>query len=213
MKLFDFNIGAKIQCQDGQEGKLSGVVVDPKTQQVTSLIVEKGFWLTQNRVLPISVVQKTTKDEVYLSISSGQLDLHPEYRVEEYEEPAADPETAQTPMPSPQGFQYGMVEPVVPMVKKTVRKGIVPGQVVIETGIGVSTIMGEIGKVEHVIVDSESEAITHLVVRRGLIFSEQLMVPISAIETMSEEGIFVSCTSKEVELLPLYNDKELDLVK
>ena len=214
MRQFDFYIGAKVKCQDKHCGELAGIVVDPETQRMTGVIIKEGFLLPQNRVSPISQVQGAIGEEIYLSLRSDEFDFYPEYRVEEYEEPAAGLAASPPSVPSPQNFQqYGMVEPVVPMVKKLVQKGIVPGQVVIKQGMAVRNFGGEIGKVERVIADSKSAAITHLVVRRGLIFSEQLMVPISAVESIAEGNISVSCTSQEVELLPLYNEKELDLIR
>jgi hypothetical protein len=62
--------------------------MDPHTQRVTDLIVERGFLLTTDRVLPADVVERATREGIYLSISSEELGGYPEYRAVEFEEPA-----------------------------------------------------------------------------------------------------------------------------
>jgi hypothetical protein len=88
MKTFDFNIGAKIHCGDGQCGRLLKVVVDRHAERVTDLIVEKGFILTTDKVLPVSVVERATSEVVYLSITSDQLADYADYRKIEFKKPA-----------------------------------------------------------------------------------------------------------------------------
>jgi len=88
MAKYDFNIGARIHCKDGDCGKLLKVVIDPHTQRVTDLIIEKGFLLTTDRVLPVNVVEQAVGEEVSLSIPSETLSEYPEYREIEFEEPA-----------------------------------------------------------------------------------------------------------------------------
>ena len=85
MNDFDFNIGAQVHCQDGQCGKLAKVVVNPDTLQVTDLIIEEGFLLKRARVFPISVVESTTAEDIYLSVHSDDLGNYREYREIEYE--------------------------------------------------------------------------------------------------------------------------------
>ena len=78
MAKFDLDIGTEVHCQDGKCGKLHKVVLDPHTQQVTDLIVERGFLLKTDRVLPVNVVEQATRDSVMLSISGQELSEYPE---------------------------------------------------------------------------------------------------------------------------------------
>jgi uncharacterized protein YrrD len=84
----DFNIGARVHCRDGDCGQLHKVVVDPQTQRVTDLVVERGFLLTTDLVLPVDVVERAAGENIYLSISSEELGNYTEYYVVESEEPA-----------------------------------------------------------------------------------------------------------------------------
>jgi len=195
-------IDAQIQCTNGQCGKLAGVVMNPESRCITDLIVEKGFLLKHDRILPLSVMESATEENVYLSINSNELDQYPEYRVIEYEEPVTGLEQQSTPIVTPYGMQ-GALDPVVPMVKKKIREGI-GGQKVIERGMHVKSTDGTFGKVDHVLMNLESKEVTHLVVRRGMIFSDHVVIPISMIEEVREDSIFVTGTAEELEQLPRY---------
>ena len=80
MNKFDFNIGATVHCKNGKCGKLQKIVVDPESMEVTDLIVSKGLILTEDRVVPVSDVDRATEDYVMLSVNDTQLEEYPEYR-------------------------------------------------------------------------------------------------------------------------------------
>lgn len=203
MTPLNFHLGAHVQCTNGQCGKLAGVVINPDNYHIRDLIVEKGFLLKHDRILPIAVMNKATEEHVYLTISSDDLDHYPEYRVKEYEEPAPGLESRSTPVATPYGM-HGALDPVVPMIKKKIREGIGPGQKVIERGMPVRNTHGTFGKVDHVLINSETKALTHLVVYRGLIFSDHLVIPISMVDEVHADSILVTGTDEELSQLPRY---------
>lgn len=212
MTQLNFHMGAPVQCTNGQCGKLAGVVINPESQHITDLIVEKGFLLKHDRVLPISVMEGATEENVYLSISSDELDQHPEYRLVEYQEPATGLEQQSNLVATPYGLQQGALEPVVPMVRKKIREGIAPGQKIIEQGMPVNNGYGTFGKVDHVLMNPENQEITHLVVRRGMIFSDHVIIPISMFEEVREDSVFVTGSDEELEQLPRYTPPaEIDM--
>lgn len=211
MTKFHFNIGAEVHCKDGHYGKLLKVVVDPHTERVTDLIVEKGFLLKTDRVVPVSAVESTTDDEIHLSITGDKLEDYPEYREIEFRKPAAGW------IPAKQyraeevlhyASRYGVIppQPVVPMVRKRLHEGISPDLAVLERGTPVRNVEGEIGEVNHVLVDSESGEITHLVVDPGL-FSHSLVLPISMVEEVGEESIYVEAIQEELKELSRYTPR------
>lgn len=203
MTQLNFHMGVQVQCTNGQCGKLAGVVINPESQHITDLIVEKGFLLKHDRILPLSVMEGATEENVHLSINSDELEQYPEYRIVEYEEPITGLEQRSTPVVTPYGMQ-GALDPVVPMIKKKIREGIAPGQKVIGPGMHVNNTDGTFGKVDHVLVNPENIEITHLVVRRGMIFTDHVVIPISMVEEVREDHMFVTGTDEELEQLPRY---------
>jgi osmotically-inducible protein OsmY len=211
MAKYDFNIGAQVHCRDGDGGKLHKVVVDPHTQRVTDLIVERGFLLTTDRVLPVDVVERATEEGIYLSIFSEELGDYPEYHAVEFEEPAPAVKEGAYDRGDircwMQGYRMACYEPVIPMVRRQVRKGISPHRAVIERGTPVRNAQGTIGHVDHLLVDPESAEVTHMVVRKGLL-PYYPIVPLTKVRTVSDEAVTVSLTDDEVDALPRYKSRD-----
>jgi len=208
MRTFDFNIGAQVHCGEEPCGELLKVVVDPRKERVTDLIVQRGFLFKTDRVLPVSVVERATGQDIYLSVSSEEVGDYPEYREMDFREPA--PGWGQTERYKAEHTRcwlrpWGPVchEPVVPMVQQRVHENVPSALEVIERGTPVLNATGEIGQVDHVLSDRESSEITYLVVRKGLV-PDYPIVPASAIEHVSEDGITVDITDEALEELPHY---------
>jgi osmotically-inducible protein OsmY len=203
---FDFNIGSPVHCKDGDCGKLLKVVVDPDTETITDLVVQKGILLTTDRIVPVSVVEKTTEEEIHLSIVSDQLEQYPEYHEDEITVPAPGWERAEqrkAEEATQRASLYGQAfeRAFVPRVRHRIHKGISPGRSVVERGMPVNNLEKTIGKVDHLLVDRESLEITHLVVDPGLL-ARSLVVPISMVKQISEDGVYVEATDQDLEPLP-----------
>jgi osmotically-inducible protein OsmY len=210
---FDLRIGDQVHCEGEPCGRLMRVVVDPHTQRVTDLIVERGVLLKTDRVLPISAVERTADRDVHLGIGRDELEDYPEYREVDFTKPApgwgkreqyrAEHVVCWTGL-------YGRAcrEPVVPRVRQRVHKGVSSALEVIARDTPVHNASGTLGEVDHVLVDSESGEITHLVVRNVVvedeIFPYYPIVPTSMVEHVSEEGVFVKATTEELAELPHY---------
>lgn len=200
MKELNLNLGAPVHCQDGQCGKLAKVVVDSDTLKVTELIVEEGFLLKHARVFPVSLVEYTT-EEIVLSIDSSEADNFPEYREVEFEE--ADPHLSPRVEFKADGMLGNMTatNPNVTKVRKKVRQGISSDELkLLDRTTPVNNNDGLIGKLERVVVDGKNRVIRYLAVRQGLLFTDrQLYFPVTAIKSVSEDGIFLAMTSEVVE--------------
>lgn len=209
MTTFDFNIGAQVYCGKEPCGELLKVVVDPHRERVTDLVVQRGFLLKKDRVLPVSAVERTTGQAIYLSASSDEMEDYPEYREVDFRKAA--PGWGQVKQYKAEHTRcwaspWGPLcqEPAfVPMVRQRIHENIPSTLEVIERGTPVFNAMGKIGKVDHVVVDRETGEITHLVVRKGLI-PEHPIVPASAIENVGEDGITIDVTDRALEELPHY---------
>lgn len=216
MAKLDFDIGAQVHCKDGDCGKLLKVVVDPHTRRVTDLIVEKGFLLTTDRVLPVDLVERTSKGDVYLAISGDALADYPEYREVELKQPAPGVEAGAYGEGNVRCWQtgYSMVckEPVIPMVRKQISVGVDADLAVVERGTPVRNAQGTIGRVDHLLVDAASGEITHLVVRKGLI-PYYPIVPVSEVRAVSEEAVTVGLTEEEIDALMRYRSRSADDIK
>lgn len=205
MKELDLNIGAQVYCGGDKCGKLAKVAVNADTMQVTHLIVEDGFLLKQSRVFPIFSVERTTPDEIHLSISVDELENYPEYREEVIERPARRHEDAHTPAAWREGMPHGQtVTAPVRTVRERVRHGVPEALVVIGRGTPINGLEGQIGKLDHLLVEADGGEITRLVVQQGLLFATKRVLPASIVESIAEGGITVAALADELKGLPQY---------
>jgi uncharacterized protein YrrD len=211
MSEFDFNVGAQVKCEDGKCGQLLKVVVDPEAQEVTDLIVERGFLLKDDRVLPIELVEDATADEIRLSITGDQLSHFEAYDEKAFEVPgpawqqlgayAKGEAVKWTATATP----YGVVtsKPIVPKVRQRVHEGISAKETVVEQGTVVENAQGEVGTVDHVLVDPDSGDIEYYIADRGLL-ARSVVIPASDVREVTEDVIFVDLGEDELDNLPRY---------
>lgn len=204
MSHFNFKMKVPIECREGPCGKVAGVVLYPEAQEATDLIVETGFLPKRRRIVPLYLVAKAGEESVYLALDNAdELERYPEYNITEYEEPASGLEHQGAKVPTPYGI-HGPTEMAVPMVRRKVREGIVPGQRVLEEGMPVKNLTKTIGNVEHVFVDRDNGQVMYLVSRGGLIFRNQYLIPTSMIDKIDEEYVLLAGADEDLDLLPHY---------
>lgn len=60
--------GTSVYTSDGEEvGKISRFVLDPQTNQVTHVVVQRGWLLSEDKVVPINMINSATEDRVQLN--------------------------------------------------------------------------------------------------------------------------------------------------
>jgi len=217
MTELDLIIGAKVRCRDGECGKLIKVVLDPQAKKISEIIVEKGFLLSKDRVIPVEEIKRTTQDEVYLDIESDQLEEFAEYDQEDFITPEPDrygweasttydegevvtPATPYQPRPI---FQ----EPSTSTVRYRTHEGVSPTEEVIEPGTRVYNPEGTVGKIDQIKVDPDSRKVTQIIVDRGLL-SGNTIIPISKIEKVNEDGIYITASNEEIDSMKLDSENE-----
>lgn len=199
MNEFDFKIGSSVECRDGGCGKLARVVVEPESLAVTHLIVEAGLLLKKARVFPIDIVERADETGIRLSISSETLADYPEYKEVDLEHTV--PGSAGGGVVST-GYGPMVTGSPTVVIHEKQRLGIAEDLETVKRGTAVSNARGQVGKLEHVVADPDSGAITHLVIRQGLLFTHNTAVPIALVDQVTEEGIYLAATDEELKALP-----------
>ena len=210
MNEYDYHIGAEIHCTNARWGHLAKVLLEPETWRVTHLIVQAGLLLKEAHVVPVEVVTAATDEAIHLSLTTGELQQSTPYKEKHYEVPI-------------EGGQYGrystgdvvlnsqgsVVAPHVPMQKVTIHEGIDQTLELLKKGTPVRNVNGEVGKLDHVITDAESNEVTHLVMRHGLLFPDHLVIPVEIVTEIGEDGIFIEATNDELKTLTPYSPEDM----
>lgn len=212
-----FKEGASVFTWDGEEvGDIDRVVLDPKTKEVTHVVVQKGFLFTTDKIVPVSLIDVATEDRVTLREDAGDLEALPDFEEKQYfpiteiEEREVSPTGYVRPLYwyPPAGLtwwgapSYGY--PLPPYVIRTERH-VPEGTVALEEGATVVSSDGEhVGDVEAVLTDPEGDRATHLVISRGLLLTETKLVPTTWVSTVMEDEVHLAVGSRLLNALPEY---------
>jgi uncharacterized protein YrrD len=80
-----FQAKANVYTANGDKaGVLDRVVFDPRTRQVTHLIVQKGLLFRSDKVVPVNMVAEADKDRIVLNADAGQPENLPDFTEEHY---------------------------------------------------------------------------------------------------------------------------------
>ncbi|MHB1295194.1 MAG: BON domain-containing protein [Anaerolineae bacterium] len=224
MPAHDYRIGASVVCNDGRCGRLVRLVVNPQTQEITGIVVEKGFLLTRDTVVPADAVESADKDEVCLSISGEQLQALPAFSEVDYETlltefPRTDEERAEaakrlapegSARPTPGGAFYAT--PVAARVGYHVSVGVEQGRIVIGRGTTVMRAGEEVGTVDHVLVNPATDTISHLVIDQD-IPGGPIVVPVEMVREVSNDAVLLRAEGEALSALPRYQPREPDEIE
>lgn len=211
--MFMYEIGMDIICTDGKAGKVVKVVIDPHTKLITDLIVEKGFLQKLDRVIPVEQVIDVRVEGVFLAISSRELENYPEYRDEAFAafDPALLDEMDYYPGEVDMWtLRYGQAlaghASVRPVITQRFHRGVDPDRAVVGRGTRVSNRIETIGYIDHLLVDKESEEITHLVIRQGLL-PFRAIIPISLVKEVGDQTVYVPLSRKQLKKLEKFTPR------
>lgn len=215
-----FKEGTEIFTQKGEAvGKVSRVVIDPNTKEITHLIVEKGLFFPDDRVVPAGQIQSATEDRVVLKDEISLQDLPP-FEVTHFV--GAESETPGTAagypasgfVPAfywypPMGYPGYVGYPVPaygPGFAQTETERNIPDDTVpLKDGAEVVSRDGRpVGSVEQVIADPNTMKTTHFVISQGLLFKDRKMIPVHWLDSVDEEHVYLSVESGLLERLPAY---------
>ncbi len=177
MGVEDLRAGAPVLSRDGDKlGKLSRVVVEKDTLRLTHLVVDAGHG--DERVVPLGVLRDATEQAVHLSMDTGEFrDLSLTYDTQVYR-PIADAEQGRIDVSDVSRFVASIPGGLGPGVMTDVlAKSPDEVDIVKDSPVWRLDPHQKIGEVEHVIFDERSRKITALVVRRGILFTHDVVLP------------------------------------
>jgi uncharacterized protein YrrD len=223
-----FTKGMNLISSDGHKiAELERVVINPQDGEVSHLVVQKGFLMLQERVLPVDMVQSTSNKDIYLRIDKEQLDQLPQFIDTEYialdEEDVARHGYEGTASPLPLywypmtgtapltwGGGYMGTVPGAPEYPYRVRQeeNIPEGTIALKEGAKVVGSDGKsVGNVTKIVVGNEDERMTHLIITKGMLSKEQKLIPAHWINQVKEDKVELSVSSNFVENLKDYQEK------
>jgi uncharacterized protein YrrD len=195
--MFELHEGTKIESADGRNvGSIDRLVIDPSGSRVSHVVVRKGIFFQDDRVIPVDAIESADKDLVRLH-STVDPDQIPVFEEEHYV--PLDAPTVNLlgrsehgalawayPLAPSTGFPSYPAYPVT--TRSEVARNVPTDSHVVEPGSRVVTIDGEdIGKIQEVTTDSDGH-LTHVTVDPGW-FQAETIIPAHWIKGIDEDRV------------------------
>ena len=210
--------GTDVFTANGEQvGKINRVVLEPVTNEVTHIVVQKGWLLPVDKVVPIAMISSATEDRVVLNENIGNFEELPAFEethfVELTEADAIPPENlTYRYAPAyywypPSGYigypRFGAEYYGWPPTVTT--RNIPADTVPLKEGANVMSSDGEhVGDVERIFIDSQSHKANHFLISQGLLFKEQKLIPSHWVSSVEEDKVHLAVPSRLLERLPDY---------
>lgn len=202
--MIDIPIHAKVLCVEGHTcGHTTYVVLNPVTETMTHVVVDRGVWPHDERLVPIELVTESTPDHIRLSCSKEKLAemnsfIQTEFIESEVDEYATDPYAVAWPYRHSEMRQIPLEHERIPI-----------GELAVRRGARVEASDGHIGHLEGFLVDENSEHVTHLVLSAGHLWGQKdVTIPVSDIARIEEGTVYLQLDKDSIEKLPVVPAKE-----
>lgn len=196
-----FKQQAGVYAADHQEiGRLDRVVIDPRTEAVTHLIIRYGLLSTPAKVVPVEQVQISAQQGLVLQLTATEFWQLPGFEENTY--------LSRRTMPGvywPRSYLNlplfpGFFDPIHGFQTQV---NIPAGMVAVKEGAAIIALDGKrTGQLDQIVTTAEGARVTHIVILHGALLKARKLIPMSWIRRLSENEIHLTVNSHTVNLLP-----------
>ncbi|GAB4422507.1 MAG: hypothetical protein Kow0031_00310 [Anaerolineae bacterium] len=194
----DIPLNVDVHCPDGRCGRSTHIIINPALEKVTHLVVKEQWPSWIERIVPVDWVAATTREIVVLNHPREEFRQLQPFNQTDFirrEEPGYPSDPALT-------LVWPYTVPVKQVIED-VHRMIPPDELAVRRGAKVRATDGRIGQVDQFLVDPASGYISHLVLREGLPWDKkQIAIPITDIERIEENTVFLKLDKNSVKALP-----------
>jgi len=194
----DMHLNAHVECLDGRIGRLENIILNPKTERVTYLVVRGNDLQNTERLVPERLVKETSHDTVFLSISKEKFEGMKNFIQEEY-----IPSNITLYMAEQAGWDMG-----TPASVFVEHEAVPAGGLIVHKGAKVFATDGHAGKVDDFLVEKKTGRITHIILLEGHLWGKKdISVPVNQIDRYEDGNVYLKIEKSGVEALPVIDMK------
>lgn len=202
----DIPLNVEVHCSDGACGRSTAIIVDPATNQVTHFVVQDG---EAEYLVPISAIAESSTVSISLRWSLQELAATEPF----VREVPADEEQLEIMGAAMAGSSalgpYTSPDPAYiaeALSNATVMHEHIPeNEVAIHQEARVEATDGDVGKVDELIIDPETNVISHLVLRHGHFWGKRdITVPVDQIDHVEDDVVYLKLDKKAIGKLPSF---------
>jgi sporulation protein YlmC with PRC-barrel domain len=199
----DIPLNVEVRCVDGACGKSTAIIVDPKTQQVTHVVVEADG---TRYLVPVEALAGSTSDQIQLRWTREELSAAARFEKVALDEDGATPLEVLAMPGASMAWPYGMdgdymLEAAAAAYMPV--EQIPSGERAIHSGAYVEATDGGVGQVEEFLIDPATGRITHLVLRKGHLWGKRdVTIPVKQIDRVEDDVVYLKLDRAAIEQLP-----------
>jgi uncharacterized protein YrrD len=206
-----FHIGVPVMATDGRAGTLDRLIFDPGHESVLGMVVGQGGLLPHDVVVPLDRVLSADDEAVRVSGTVEEIAALEGFTQSQFTAPPEEwlpPSDLEVRAPyflfpaSP--YAIGAFAPPAPVTvpAEEAVENKPEGSVDLSAATEVACTDGPAGTVDRVITAGDSDQVTHLIVRRGALFTREIAVPAEYIATTDEQTVHLTLSQEELDRLP-----------
>lgn len=222
-----FKEGAHVFTTDGTDvGQITHVVFNPVSREASHVVVRQGWLFTEDRVIPIRLFSEANEDRATIRATAEDFERFPEYKETHFipaevleaeggyvPEDSVNSVYAYPPITGvgfygPYGYGLGMA-PVVPQDRmvETTEYNIPEDAIALNEGAEVYSLNEDlVGHVDSMLIDDETNRVSHVVISQGLLLKTRKLVPATWFANTMEDSLHLAVSSQLLESLPDYED-------
>jgi uncharacterized protein YrrD len=220
--MIELKEGMSVITPSGEEvGKINRFILDPATNEVTHVVIQKGWLLTEDKVVPFQMIS-SDEDHIVLEEEIDSFDQLPSFEETHFVRatdddpnqlgPSGGPVYQHTPgyywYPAHPGIGYSGLAPgyeawPVAETKRNIPDNTVP----LKEGTDVISSDGEhVGDVERLFLNQDSNRTTHFLISQGLLFKDRKLVPMDWVSSIEEDKVHLAVPARLLQRLPAYQE-------
>jgi len=212
--------GAHVESADGKDlGRLHSVVIDPRDNEVTHIVVnagphfpEPGFGAPELINVPIDAMDDAGEEKIVLNRSRDDFRKLPQYVERDFTPARPKRQEAEQTDHAHRLWNTGVALAAsfaslltgIAVPAETVRKASFEREILNDAPVWRSEPHTHIGDVERVLVDEETDEIRELVIRRGALFHEDVVLPMVYVTEIQDGVVHVQISDAELRGLQAY---------
>jgi uncharacterized protein YrrD len=203
----EFTEGVRVFTPDGRHlGNVDHVVVDPGTRAVTHIVVRRGHFLGEDKVIALSQLSEAAEDRIVVTADPGDLPPFEEKRYVRLDKATRRHWRVPHNLPIIYGGWVaagGLA--FFDDVAERIQRNLPEDDLAVEAGAGVYDAFGRrCGRVRELITDADSGRITRVVVAVGRFHSRAKAIPATWIHSYGEDRITLAVGRQTLQRVPDY---------
>jgi sporulation protein YlmC with PRC-barrel domain len=178
------------------------LVVHPKNQEITHVVVKESNSPHQERLIPVDWIRDATPSRIDLRCTQTEVshaDSFVETRFVKVEVPKAMGYGLGYGYAYAWPYEYTYADETIPVEDEVIP----PGELAIHKDARVDASDGHIGKIDELLMDPITHKISHLVLRKGHLWGQRdVVIPVDEIDYIGEEVVHLKSDKQAVEALP-----------